>query len=53
MSSTSEVGGRLSHNVFYFSRGFNPELYKLLYNEIDEDLIHMTDEEWRTIIYQI
>jgi hypothetical protein len=26
-------------------QGFNPDLYKLLYGEIDEDLVHMTDEE--------
>jgi hypothetical protein len=25
-------------------QGFNPD-YKLLYGEIDEDLVHMTDEE--------
>jgi hypothetical protein len=27
-------------------------LYKLLYGEIDEDLVHMTDEEWLIILVQ-
>jgi hypothetical protein len=35
---------RQRHHRHHY-RGFNPDLYKLLYGEIDEDLVHMTDEE--------